>query len=191
MTYPNPISRIRAVRALVGFAASAMVVVSSAQAATQGTLGPTSTGSVTITASVPSRAQITGLTDVSFAGVDPTTAATSAQNDCVWSNTSNKGYSITATGSGSSGAFTLTDSSATLSVPYTVQWAASTGQSSGTALTAGTALTGLTSTAVSPTCSGSPTSTSSLIVNMSATALQSMTSSTSYTGTLTLLVTPQ
>ncbi|MDF2382399.1 hypothetical protein JMG10_13030 [Nostoc ellipsosporum NOK] len=156
---------------------------------TQGTLGATSTGSVSITASVANRAQITGLTDISFTAVDPATAATSAQSDCVWSNTATKGYSITATGSGTSGAFTLANGS--LTVPYSVQWAASTGQTSGSALTAGTALGGLTTTAANPTCSTGAATTSSLIVSISAPNLQGMEAGVSYTGTLTLLVTPQ
>jgi hypothetical protein len=168
---------------------AASLVAGPVGAATQGTLGVTSTGSITITASVANRAQITGLSDVTFSAVDPGTAATNAQSDCVWTNTATKGYSITATGSGSGGAFTLINGA--LSVPYSVQWAASTGQSTGTALTAGTALPGMTSTAVNPTCSTSPTTTSSLIVGITAANLQSMTAGTSYTGTLTLLVTPQ
>jgi hypothetical protein len=190
MEYRKSISRIRVARALVGFAVSAAMVAGSAQAATQGTLGATSSGSISISATVPNRAQITGLADVTFASVDPGSPATSSQSDCVWSNTSTKGYSITATGSGTSGAFTLVNS-ASATVPYTVQWAASASQTSGSSLTAGTALTGLTSTATTPTCASGPSTTSSLVVNMSAAALQSMTASTSYTGTLTLLVTPQ
>jgi hypothetical protein len=165
------------------------MIATPASASTNGTLGATSTGTVSITASVANRAQITGLSDVSFSNVDPSTAASNAQSNCVWSNTATKGYSITATGSGTSGAFTLANGS--LTVPYTVQWSATANQSSGTALTAGTALSGLTTTAVNPTCSSSPTTTSSLIVSISSTNLQSMVAATSYTGTLTLLVTPQ
>lgn len=170
--------------------ASAAQVATPANAATQGTLGTTSTGSITITASVANRAQITGLTDVTFAAVDPGSAASIPQNNCVWTNTATKGYSITATGSGASGAFTLVNGSAA-TVPYSVQWAASSGQTGGTALVTGTALPSLTSTAANPTCSTSPTTTASLIVGISATNLQSMTAGSAYTGTLTLLVTPQ
>lgn len=160
-----------------------------AGASTQGSLGATSTGSVTITASVANRAQITGLSDVAFTNVDPGSAATLSQNNCVWSNTATKGYSITATGSGTSGAFTLANGS--LSVPYSVQWSASSGQASGTAMTAGAALAGMTSIAANPTCSTGAATTSSLIIAISAANLQGMTSATSYTGSLTLLVTPQ
>ncbi|WP_445191564.1 hypothetical protein ACT009_13415 [Sphingomonas sp. Tas61C01] len=175
--------------AIAGSALSLIASGTPAAAATQGTLGATSTGSLTITVSVANRAQITGLTDVAFTNIDPSTAATAAQSNCVWSNTATKGYSITATGSGTSGAFTLANGA--LSVPYSVQWSASSGQSSGTALSAGSALAGLTSTAVNPTCSTSPTTSSSLIVSIAAPNLQNMQSATSYTGSLTLLVTPQ
>jgi hypothetical protein len=171
--------------------ASAMLLTHGvAMAATQGTLGATSTGSITITASVPNRTQITGLTDINFTNADPSTAATSSQNDCVWSNTATKGYSIKATGSGTSGAFTLA-SGALTPVPYSVQWSQSSGQTSGTSLTAGTALAGQVSTATTPTCSSGPSTTSSLVVSIGSTDLQNMVAATSYTGTLTLLVTPQ
>src|SRR6478735_622858 len=83
--------------ALLGLTALA---ATPAAAATNGALGATSTGSVQITVSVPSRVQITGLTDISFANAEPNAQALSAQNNCVWSNTATKGYTITATGSG-------------------------------------------------------------------------------------------
>ena len=93
-------------KALVA-ALGVLLAATPAMASSNGTLGATSTGTVTITASVANRAQITGLTDVAFTNVDPSTTATQAQNNCVWSNTATRGYSITATGSGTSGAFTL------------------------------------------------------------------------------------
>lgn len=105
-----------------------------AQAASQGSLGTTSTGSISIGASVPNRVQLTGLTDVSFLNQDPATPAAKAQNVCVWSNTSTRGYNVTATGSGTGTAFTLANGA--LTVPYSVEWAGSTGQTSGTALSA-------------------------------------------------------
>src|SRR5262245_5627324 len=81
-----------------------MVFAAPALAATQGNLGATSTGSVAITASVPSRVRITGLADVAFTNQDPGTDASNAQDVCVWSNTATKGYTITATGSSAAGA---------------------------------------------------------------------------------------
>ncbi|WP_207633536.1 TraK domain-containing protein [Escherichia coli] len=66
-------------------AAGALTAGPPAFSSTQGTLGATSTGSVSITASVANRAPLTGLTDISFSAVDPATAAPSSQSDCVWS----------------------------------------------------------------------------------------------------------
>jgi hypothetical protein len=168
---------------------AALLVQGTASAATQGSLGSTSTGSISIGASVPNRVQLTGLTDVSFLNQDPASAATNAQNVCVWSNTTTRGYNVTATGSGAGSAFTLANGA--LTVPYSVEWSGSSGQGSGTALTAGAALTGLTSTATNATCSAGPGSTASLIVNISAPSLQGMLAATTYTGTLTLVVAPE
>ena len=170
--------------------AAVVLASTSAQASTQGTLGATSTGSVSISASVPNRVQLSGLSDVTFTNADPSLLASNAQNVCVWSNTSTKGYRVTASGSGTANAFTLA-SAALPVVPYVVQWAASSGQTSGTALATGTALTGLTSTATKATCNSGPATTASLIVNIAATDLQTMVASASYTGTLTLLVAPE
>lgn len=166
----------------------ALALPGSAIGATQGSVGATSTGSVSISATIPGRVQISGLSDVVFGTVDPSTAASNAQNVCVWSNTSGKGYTVTATGSGASNAFTLTDGSKTLA--YDVEWADSSGQSAGTALTSGSALGGQVSTATNPTCSAGPASTASLIVNMTAASIQAAVAG-SYTGTLTLVVAPQ
>ena len=160
-----------------------------ASAATQGTLGSTSTGSISIGASIPTRVRISGLTDVSFANQDPAIPASSAQNVCVWSNTATKGYNVTATGSGAGNAFTL--ASGALTVPYSVEWSASSGQSSGTALAAGTALTSLTSTATNSVCASGPSSSASLIVKIATADLQTMQAATNYTGTLTLVVAPE
>ena len=177
----------RAGLAAAGLACAAMAAPASA--ATQGSLGATSTGNITITVSVPSRVQITGLTDVAFTNVDPTATATNAQSNCVWSNTATKGYTITATGSGTSGAFTLASGSLT-PVSYSVQWNQSTGQTSGTALTASTASSTFNSTATTPTCTTAPATSSSLVVSISSAQLLNMASLTTYTGTLTLLVSP-
>jgi hypothetical protein len=169
-------------------AMASAVTGSEAAAATQGTLGATSTGSVAISASVPNRARITGLSDVAFTNQDPSTAASDAQNVCVWSNTATKAYTLTASGSGTASAFTLSNGATT--VPYSVEWASSSGQTSGTAMTTGTASASLTSTATNQNCASGPAASASLVVKMSTTDLGTMSAGSSYTGTLTLLVTP-
>lgn len=169
---------------------TSVLLVEPAAASTQGTFGATSTGSVTINASVPGRVRISGLSDVTFSNVDPSIAASNAQNVCVWSNTSTRGYTITATGSGTANAFTLA-SGALPAVPYTVEWAASSGQTSGTSLTTGSALVGQTSSAINSDCSAGPAASASLIVGMSSSTLQTMTAGVTYNGTLTLVVAPE
>lgn len=176
------------VKALVAVA-TVMVYSAPAVAATDGDLGATSTGSVLITASVPNRARISKLVNIDFSSQDPATAALSSQNVCVWSNTATHAYTITATGSGSANAFTLSNGTAT--VPYSVQWASSLDQTSGTPLTAGTASSSLTSGATQQFCSSGPAGSASLIVGIGTTDLGAMTAGSSYTGTLTLLVSPQ
>ena len=138
----------------------------------------------------PNRVQLTGLSDVTFTNVDPALAASNAQSVCVWSNTSTKGYNVTATGSGTAGAFTIANGALPV-VPYSVQWNQSPGQSSGVALTKGTALTGQVSTAVKATCSSAPLTSASLVIGIAPTDLQTMVSTVSYTGTLTLVIAPE
>jgi hypothetical protein len=176
--------------ASVAVLAASMLHAEAALASTQGSFGSTSTGSVTINASVPGRVRISGLSDVTFSNVDPSAAATDAQNVCVWSNTSTRGYTITASGSGAANAFTLA-SGALPAVPYSVEWASSSGQTSGTSLTAGAALTGQTSSAINSDCSAGPTASASLVVSMGSSTLQSMTAGVTYNGTLTLVVAPE
>ncbi len=170
--------------------AGTALLASPVSAATQGSFGATSTGSVNINASVPGRVRISGLSDVTFSNVDPSAAAVDAQSVCVWSNTSTRGYSVTATGSGTANAFTLTDG-ASPEVPYTVEWAGTSGQTSGTSLTAGSALTGQTSTAINSDCTAGPAASASLVVSIGSPTLQSMTAGVTYAGTLTLVVAPE
>ncbi len=180
----------RLCKMLMAGAAASLLLAEPAMASTQGSFGATSTGSLTINASVPGRVRISGLGDVTFASVDPTIDATDAQDVCVWSNTSTRGYSITATGSGAAGAFTLA-SGALPAVPYSVEWAPSSGQTGGAGLTAATPLTGQTSTAINSDCSAGPPSSASLVVSIASATLQSMSSGVTYNGTLTLVVAPE
>lgn len=135
------------------------------------------------------KAQISGLSDVTFGTIaNFSTDLSSSQNVCVYSSVKTTGlYSVTGTGSGSGGAFTLASGSNTLA--YEVQWAASANQTSGTSLNPGVALTALSSSASSATCSSGPTSSASLITVLRTTNIQAANAG-SYTGTLTLLVAP-
>lgn len=177
------------IASIAGLAAS-MVLAQPALASTQGSFGSTSTGTVTINASVPGRVRISGLSDVTFTNADPSVDASNAQNVCVWSNTSTRGYTITATGSGAGNAFTLA-SGALPAVPYSVEWAPSSGQTAGTVLAAGSTLTGQTSTATNSDCSAGPAASASLVVSIGSSTLQTMNAGVTYNGTLTLVVAPE
>jgi hypothetical protein len=182
-------NRLFRISAIAGAVAS-MAAAGPALASTQGSFGATSSGSVTINASVPGRVRISGLSDVTFSNADPSANASNAQSVCVWSNTSTRGYTVTATGSGAANAFTLA-SGALPVVPYTVQWAPTSGQTSGSSLSAGTALTGQTSSAINSDCSAGPAASASLVVSMGSSTLQTMTAGVTYNGTLTLVVAPE
>ncbi|HVM98898.1 MAG TPA: hypothetical protein VMT68_01700 [Caulobacteraceae bacterium] len=171
----------------------AIAGASAAAAATQGTPGTTSSGSVTINASIAARVAISNLSDVTFADTDLApvlgsgTSAQKTENVCVWSNNSDRSYFITASGSGAANAFTLA-SGANPVIPYSVAWNQQTGQSSGTALSAATKSSKFTSTAVSTNCGGGASAT--LLVSILGTDAGAMLAGASYTGTLTLLVSP-
>ncbi len=180
-------------RAFAVAAGALMLQTGLAHAATQGTAGTTSTGTVTINASISPRVDISSLSDITFADADlgsvvnTSNQSTKTANVCVWSNNADKSYYITASGSGTSGAFSLANSTNPV-IPYEVYWNATTGQTTGTQLTTGTKSAKLTSTATSPSC-GSGTS-ATLVVGIMGTDANSMLASTTYTGTLTLLVAP-
>ena len=159
-------------------------------APTQGTLGATSTGSINISAAVPGRVRISGLSDVTLTPTDLSVDATNAQDVCVWSNTAGRKYNIKATGSGAGGAFELYDGSTYY--PYTVAWnATGAGKPSGTALSAGTALASLSSAATSSDCAAGASKSATLFVTVASPTLQTMTAGSAATGLLTLLVAPE
>jgi len=170
--------------------AAQLVFANNAFAATQGSLGATSTGTVSISASVPGQVRISGLNDVSFANQNPASDASSAQNICVYSNTSGAQYTVTASGSGGVSGNDFELANGGLSVPYSVEWSSSSGQTTGTALTSTVASAAFASTATQQICASGPSSSASLIVKISSGDLSTMQAATTYSGTLTLLVSP-
>lgn len=134
------------------------------------------------------RARINKLTDVAFGTIaNFTIDQTRSQSICVFTTPLGTRYRITATGSGAGGAFTLASASRTMA--YEVQWAATAGQTVGTALTAGVALTNLTTAATRSGCTTGPATSASLITILRVAAIGAATAGT-YSGTLTLLVAP-
>lgn len=169
-------------------AVACLTASSAAEAAQQGTLGATSTGSVGISVSIAPRVQISGLEDVQFALVDPATGARKAQAVCVWSNSPSGAYTLTAAGSGAGGAFELAGGEQT--VGYSVEWSANAGQTSGEPLTSGATQTNLQAAATSADCA-SGSGSASLMVAVDPAQLASAEPGAAYTGALTLIVSPQ
>lgn len=146
-----------------------------------------------VSAAPPARAQsarIGGLEDVSFGTIPAMADQTNSQNVVLCSYRNNPqrlDYSVSATGSGSGGAFELSSGAATLS--YDVQWADSPGQTGGTMLQAGTAASGFGNAANGFTCPSQP-DTASLTVTIRAADLATAQAGT-YSGSLQITIVPQ
>lgn len=133
--------------------------------------------------------RITKLSDVVFGSVaDLSVDAISSQSICVYAHSTNNGYQVTASGSGTGSSFVLTSGASSLA--YDVLWNQSAGQNSGTQLSPNVTLSGQTSSAMQQTCNTGPATTASLILVLRSSALSSARAG-SYSGTLTLLVGPE
>lgn len=180
--------------AATSLAAGAMLAPLAAQAATQGTLGATSTGSANISVTKSVQAQISDISDMTLTNWSiGDGAVTLSSNVCVYSSTGN--YKVTATGSGSGSAFSIASGSNT--IPYTVTWNAGGAgglSNTGTSLTTNTQSASLGNASVtSANCSGggAGNDTARVIVGISQASMDAAaSSSTPYTGTITMLITP-
>lgn len=164
-----------------------------AMAATQGTVGATSTGSVDISVSKPARVRISDLNDLTLASWVTGDGDVKLTDDvCVYSTKPSGGYTIKASGSGADNAFTLANGNNTLA--YSVTWnSGGVGNlaDTGTALVKDVTSSGLTNAATkSSTCNGpNPGPTARLIVGMTEADMDAIVDG-DYTGTLTMLVSP-
>jgi hypothetical protein len=159
-------------------------------AATQGTPGPTSTGTVTINATITPEVNITNLDDFTFTATELQTAlntgaaAQKVDPVCVWSNNVDGSYFITATGDGPGGALSITNGTA--SINYRVSWRPQAGTAA--LLLSGTKSPQFRSSATAPDCGGGTTANLAIFIGRSTIGL--MQAGTTYTGVLTLLVSP-
>jgi hypothetical protein len=127
--------------------------------------------------------QVSGLSDVSFGAITGFGAdLVRSQSICAYSGLLGGRYTVTASGSGTGGAFTLSNGAARL--PYEVQWSTSAGQSSGTNLSANSPQSGQTMLLSCPVLQATN---ASLIVILRSTALSSATAG-NYSGTLTVIL---
>ena len=162
-------------------------LVGSAYAATQGTIGATSTGAVSISVVLGTLARVTSLDDISFGTWSGTGDLSVADDICVW--VSGGGYEVTAEGNGTGNAFELTNGSDTIN--YTVKWDDVAGSTSGSTMTSGSTLGSQTSSATSTDCDGgSGTMTATVQVDIAEAELGAAGSG-AYNGVLTLLIAPE
>ena len=153
--------------------------------ASDGSIGTTSTGNASLFLTMPKLIRFTGFID--FSGT------WDLSNDLNWNQdlrvstnygTAAREYSVVATGSGTGGAFTITDGVATIA--YSVWFNDQTGTTGRVALTSGTPLSNQTGAT-------KPLSTATLNANISATVTNANMSGNDagiYSGTLSVIVTP-
>lgn len=166
-----------------------ILIPSLAFAATQGTLGTTSTGTVNISITIPSLVQITGLNDIALGSTSsfPATGNTTA---CIYSNVASPlgSYYVTATSQNTSGTDFRVKDSGTDYIGYSAYWNNSSAASQTTVLTSGTKTTQqLGGNSTSLTCSGTPNA--NFNISLTSTQVAGAPAAT-YTDTATLIVSP-
>lgn len=163
--------------------------LSSVFAATQGTLGTTSTGTVGVSLTIPALVQITGLSDIVLGSVSsfPATGNTTA---CVYSNVVSPAGSYFVTASSANvlaGAFRVNDGGTNF-ITYSAYWNNASAATQTTALTSGTKTAQQTGgSALLLNCGGG----SNANFNISFSAVQAQAAPPgAYTDTVTIVISP-
>lgn len=167
--------------AALGAALTAMASIG--HAATQGTPGATSTGTVNINLIVNNQVRISALTDITLPFLGPDAVGTS--DACIYRNTTGS-YQITATGSGGGNAFTLDDGGGT-TIAYLPEYDDGTGFQT---MVTGTPLTTQTGADNDVDCANVAGSNGVVQVTVDGPTAAALPSNT-YAGVLTLVVAPE
>ena len=175
----------KGVRGLVVASAIMALSTTATFAATQGTTGGNSTGSLDISVDVNDEVRISNLSDIT--GVfDGSTDVVGSSNACVYRNGTGL-CNITASGDGAGNAFTLTDGVIATPIAYSVEFNDGSGP---TALTAGVTAAGMAGAdQASDTCATTGNN-ATIGVTVAAADLLPAPAAT-YVGTLTLIVAPE
>jgi hypothetical protein len=159
-----------------------LMLATAAHAASNGSLGATSRGSVVITASIAARASVTGAADVRFGS--PSAAPTAEpQALCVASNSRLHRFEVEAVGSGPGGAFELRNGSDVMR--YSVNWSFPE-----LSVDSRTTLLAAASSVGTQPC-GTARGLGTFEIELHREDLASSKSLLAYTGALTLLLTPE
>ena len=156
-----------------------------ALAANDGSLGPTSTGDLSVTLSIADRVQISGLDDIALGTYGGSGDLTGTSQFCVYRNGTGL-YDLTASSLHADGT-TFRASDGTDQIVYAVMVADDTDPTTGVEVGSGTPETGLQGSATSTDCGGSDNA--SLQVTFAEAALQAAPTS-AYSDTITVLVEP-
>lgn len=168
--------------------AASTIMTAPSFAATQGTVGGTSSGDLDITVNVADAVRISGLNDLT-ATFDGTNDVVLSDSACIYRNGTGL-YEITAVGDGGTGTdFSITDG-ASPAIAYTVNWNDQAVAGAGVPVTSGLAVTGQTGADDSSTTCATTGLNSAVEVTILATDLIAAPSS-SYVGTLFLSVSPE
>lgn len=178
----QPNDRLRHVLLIVALGTSSVLGSLNASAATNGSTGYTSTGTVEIRLLVPAKVRISQLNDIALTAL-PGVDSGGSTSACIYRSGAGN-YQITGVGSGSNGAFELADGSTT--VPYQVSFndAASSAQ-----LSPGIALGGQVGADISSTDCATTGTNARIDVHIPEPVTQTLPSNI-YSGTLTLVVAP-
>jgi hypothetical protein len=168
------------------------IIPISAYGATDGTVGATSTGTSTVSLTIPEYVIVRNMNDFAFGNWNGTSAL-DTNDDIAISGNDDQGtpsYQVTLSGSGASSAFTIartSPASPAATIAYTVAFNDQTGTSGGVAATATTAITNQTgiNQALSTT-----TTNANIRVQIALATLQAAPYGT-YSGTLTIVVQPE
>lgn len=156
-------------------------------AASDGETGASSEGDFELELTIPNLVRITGVADMNFGSYSGSGVFSRNDNVCVYTNSANGQYLVTAQGSGAASAFTVSDG-ASHTIPYTVRWNDQTGTSGNIQLDPSvSSATQSGAHTSSETCSGGDTA--NFEISFTQGALLGVPAGT-YTGVLTLIIEP-
>jgi len=144
--------RIRNKLATAGVVTLLAVAGHQALAATDGTLGATSTGTSDVSLTINQSYQISGVSDLALGAWSGTGDLSGNDDVCVYTNDASAGYQVNITNS--TGSFTVANAGATASVPFAVKWNSTTGTSGNQAVTYNSPLAGTGANTSSTNCGG-------------------------------------
>lgn len=169
-------------------ASSTLLYASQAQAARQGSLGSTSSGTISISVSVAAQARVSGARDMEFADDDSEGVQIRSRDLCMSSYSLARSFRVAAIGSGPEGALELSSGSDTLA--YSARWLLP-GNPNPRSLPATDGPGGNIDASPSPLECRSGTGLARLTVALDDPRPSSDETRAPYTGTLTLLLSPE